>query len=223
MARVLCCFHVVADDFPGYILNGAGMSTSWRLCEKRSAFYAILRGVEKRVDFMDMLAKKWVGSLRYREDDLIDRVLPFFPIFDPVSVNIGVESSRNKSVVEEVVEDSKEGVIPLVYTHKSSWKSVNDQNVEQKATSEENVVRFLPDFVLESSECFEVWGEQGSMKEGLCLVCFGHLESPVIGASEVEDAEEFVGGGGRLEDVSRNDVDHLAAVDEALDAFAFCA
>ncbi|CAH1451386.1 unnamed protein product [Lactuca virosa] len=107
---------------------------------------------------MDVLAKKWLGSLRYREVDLIDRVLPSFPFrneafiarasciqddercraavepsqhasVDLVSANVGVESSRNKSLEEEVVEDKK-GVLPLVNKRKAAWKSVSGQDVE---------------------------------------------------------------------------------------------
>lgn len=36
-------------------------------------------GVEKRVAFTDVLVKKWVGSLRFHEVDLVDKVFPFFP------------------------------------------------------------------------------------------------------------------------------------------------
>ncbi|CAH1429087.1 unnamed protein product [Lactuca virosa] len=38
----------------------------------------LVAGVEKRVDFLDVLAKKWVSSLQYRDVDLVDRVLPSF-------------------------------------------------------------------------------------------------------------------------------------------------
>ena len=35
-------------------------------------------GVEKKVDFFDVLANKWVGTLQYQDVDLMDRVLPSF-------------------------------------------------------------------------------------------------------------------------------------------------
>lgn len=107
---------------------------------------------------MDVLAKKWMGSLRYREVDLSDRLLPSFPFcneafiarasgiqdderccatiepllhasIDFLSVDVGIESSRNKSLEEEVVEDNKEGVLPFVNKRKASWQSVSGQDV----------------------------------------------------------------------------------------------
>lgn len=36
-------------------------------------------GVEKMVAFTNVLVKKWVGSLRFDEVDLVDKVFLFFP------------------------------------------------------------------------------------------------------------------------------------------------
>ncbi|CAH1433550.1 unnamed protein product [Lactuca virosa] len=104
MARVFHYFNVVADEFLEYVIVAAGMSTLWRLRGKMPEFYVMSRfffyfsllllfpsssplflrfclyciAVEKRVDFMDVVAKKWVGSLRYLEMELIDRFAVIF-------------------------------------------------------------------------------------------------------------------------------------------------
>ncbi|CAH1450443.1 unnamed protein product [Lactuca virosa] len=90
---------------------------------------------------MDVLAKKWVRILQYREVDLEDRVFPSFSFcndafitrdttiqdveqrgaviqpsrssfIDHVGLEVGVESSRDKGVEDKFVEDTKEGVLP---------------------------------------------------------------------------------------------------------------
>ncbi|CAH1426460.1 unnamed protein product [Lactuca virosa] len=118
---------------------------------------------------MDVLAKKWVGSLRFREADLNDKVLPSFPFrnevfiarayaiqdveqrhlvvessrstsIDPMTVDIGVESLKEKEVEEEFVEDSKEGVLSSVNKSKAARQSMNDEDVGGLAL----VVRLCP-------------------------------------------------------------------------------
>ncbi|CAH1434043.1 unnamed protein product [Lactuca virosa] len=91
MARVLRCFHVVADEFPEYVLVGAGMSTSWRLCGMMQEFYVVSRASAIQ-DFEQRPAA--VEPSRSAS-------------IDPVSAVIGFGSSRNKYVEEEVVEDIK--------------------------------------------------------------------------------------------------------------------
>ncbi|CAH1416081.1 unnamed protein product [Lactuca virosa] len=49
---------------------------------------------------------------------------------DLMSLDIGVESSGNKLGDDEFVEDSKEGVLPLVNNRKAAWKNASEQNVD---------------------------------------------------------------------------------------------
>ncbi|CAH1437954.1 unnamed protein product [Lactuca virosa] len=97
-------------------------------------FYLILRGFEKKVDIIDVLAKTWVGSLRYREVELICRVFPSFPFCNEAFIAyVGVESSGNKFREEEFVEDSREGVLSILNKHKASWQSSGGHDVENLA------------------------------------------------------------------------------------------
>lgn len=48
----------------------------------------------------------------------------------PVSVDVGVDSSRNRLGEDEFVKDSKEGLLLLVSNRKAAWKSVSAQNVD---------------------------------------------------------------------------------------------
>ncbi|CAH1413864.1 unnamed protein product [Lactuca virosa] len=118
-----------------------------------------LLGVEKRVDFLDVLAKKWVGSLRFHEVDLTDRVLPSFSFWnevfitravavqdaerrrdvvkpsrsasiDLVGVDGAVESSRKRVEEKEFMEDNKEGIIPMVNKGKAAWQSVSSADTK---------------------------------------------------------------------------------------------
>lgn len=49
---------------------------------------------------------------------------------DPMSVYISVVSSGNKMGEDEFVEDSKEGVLPLVNKRNASWQNASEQKVD---------------------------------------------------------------------------------------------
>lgn len=48
---------------------------------------------------------------------------------DPMSVDISVVSSGNKMGEDEFVEDSKEGVLPLVNKRNASWQNASEQKL----------------------------------------------------------------------------------------------
>lgn len=47
----------------------------------------LLVGVGKRVDFLNVLTKKWVGSISFREVDVIDRMLPSLTFWNDVFIS----------------------------------------------------------------------------------------------------------------------------------------
>ncbi|CAI9299737.1 unnamed protein product [Lactuca saligna] len=168
--------------------------------------------VEKRVDFMDVLAKKWVGSPRFHEVDLFDRVLPSFPFrneafiacasaiqdvercraaeepsrsesIDHVSVDVGIESYGNWLSEEEFVADTS---LNVALVQNEVIDILDDGNVE-KVFVEENVVG-PKTVILRASEHLDVRVEKSDVGKAPCLLHFGHGKNPLVGASEVRDS-----------------------------------
>lgn len=145
---------------------------------------------------MDVFANKWVGSLRYREAEIFDGVLTsiyfemkllfhsllLFRMFsgvvhvvvepsrsssiDPMSVDVGFKSSGNKLEKVEFVEDSNEGVLPLVNKRKAAWQCVSEQNVDGLALVRQPC-RGLPRMAL---SCLLV--HHGWLRFSLTLGCY---------------------------------------------------
>ncbi|CAH1440448.1 unnamed protein product [Lactuca virosa] len=54
-------------------------------------------------------------------------------LIDPWTLDGVVESSDKKIVEEEVMEDNKDGIIPMVNKHKAVWQSVSDADARDLA------------------------------------------------------------------------------------------
>ncbi|CAI9294577.1 unnamed protein product [Lactuca saligna] len=142
----------------------------------------VLHCVE-RVDFIDVLAKKWVRSLRYREVELIDRVFPSFPFCNEAFI-VRASPIQDAERRRAVVEPSRKNL-----GKKSLWKTVRREVGWGEYTCGEcsnggaNLVESEPGVVLETSERLNVAGGGSNVNEGSHFLRFGHIKSPTVGDS----------------------------------------
>ncbi|CAH1417503.1 unnamed protein product [Lactuca virosa] len=153
IVRVLRGFEVVANDFLEYVFAGAGMSTSWCLNGNMHEFFFIAK--EEHVRFTNVLAKKWSGTLKFREVPLVDRFIPSFYFQSeefvaklvavqeverladglsstnvPTAVLHEVSGGGNSGFVDasaEFFEDNKEGVMDYANKRKCMWENVRKE------------------------------------------------------------------------------------------------
>ncbi|CAH1454098.1 unnamed protein product [Lactuca virosa] len=80
----------------------------------------------KEMDFLDVFAKKWAGSLWYREVDIVDKVLPSFPFCNEAfiaRVMVIQEVERCQAVVQSFRS-------AYIDPRKAAWQSVRNDDTK---------------------------------------------------------------------------------------------